>query len=56
MLFYRFCVKSSQKIWLIRGDSHDTAAGDKVQALFMGNPIDLLFSDVDHTYEGVKRF
>ena len=53
--FYRSFALSHQTIQLIRSDSHDPATVEKVRALLMGNRLDLLFIDGDHTYEGVKK-
>jgi len=39
---------------VICGDSHDPATRDQLLAELDGLPIDMLFIDGDHTYEGVK--
>lgn len=43
-----------QELHLIRGDSHDPATRDHVRRVAGARPIDLLFIDADHTYEGVR--
>ncbi len=52
-LYRRFSGKE-QKLHLLREDSHARATFDNVRQIFHGNPVDLLFIDGDHTYEGVK--
>ena len=39
---------------VICGDSHDPATRDQLVAELAGDPIDMLFIDGDHTFEGVK--
>jgi hypothetical protein len=39
---------------VILGDSHDPATMEQLVAHLDGEPIDMLFIDGDHTYEGVK--
>lgn len=51
---YKSFAAASQKIHLIRGDSHGAATAAKVRALLPGE-IDVLYIDGDHTYEGVRR-
>lgn len=51
---YRSFARKNQQIHLLRGDSHSKEALDEVKSLFNGEPIDFLFIDGDHTYEGVK--
>jgi predicted O-methyltransferase YrrM len=43
-----------QEIHLIRGDSHASATYERVRRIVGAQPIDLLFIDADHTYEGVR--
>jgi predicted O-methyltransferase YrrM len=45
---------SGQTVHAVLGDSHAQEVLDKVKALLKGDPLDLLFIDGDHTYEGVK--
>ncbi len=40
---------------IIRGDSHEDETRQQLSALLDGQPIDVLFIDADHTYEGVKK-
>jgi cephalosporin hydroxylase len=43
-----------QRIVSIRRDSHDLKTLERVRSLLRGHPLDLLFIDGDHSYEGVK--
>ena len=43
-----------QRIVSIRGDSRTPKTMARVQSLLNGHPLDLLFIDGDHSYEGVK--
>jgi predicted O-methyltransferase YrrM len=51
---YRSFARASQRIVLLRGNSHDGETLDAVKTALGGNPIDVLFIDGDHTYEGVR--
>src|ERR1019366_7724215 len=55
VLLYRRFAGKSQTLHLLRLDSHAESTLQKTKQLFAGSPIDLLFLDGDHTYEGVKR-
>lgn len=44
-----------QKLCLIRDDSHKESAQIRVTQALAGTPLDLLFIDGDHSYEGVKK-
>lgn len=46
--------KSDQTITLIDGDSHQTMTKERVLQALAGAPIDFLFIDGDHSYEGVR--
>ena len=48
-------LKTLTKFNYISGDSHSKNTYDKVVELLMGNKLDLLFIDGDHSYEGVKK-
>lgn len=52
-VFKSFCGKS-QKLNLLRKDSHDPINVEKVRRILDGRNLDLLFIDGDHTYAGVK--
>jgi len=52
---YRSFAKEGQKIYLIRGDSHDPTTLERVKSILADRKIDFLFIDGDHTYEGVRR-
>lgn len=52
---YRSFASGDQRVELIRGDSHRQETVDRVRELLRGRPVDFLFIDGDHTYEGVKR-
>lgn len=43
-----------QKLYFLREDSHKKATKDNLKAIIKNTPIDVLFIDGDHTYEGVK--
>ena len=51
---YESFARKSQKIELIRGDSHSTKTHTQLKAILNGRKIDYLFIDGDHTYEGVS--
>src|SRR5205085_9029904 len=51
---YRSFARDAQRIVLLRGDSHDPAMAARLRALLAGRPVDVLFIDGDHRYEGVK--
>ena len=53
-LFRRFAT-GSQRVILVRGDSHKTETLDTVKNEMRGADADFLFIDGDHRYEGVKR-
>ncbi len=44
-----------QRVELIRGDSHEPATIAAVESRLAAQPIDFLFIDGDHSYEGVKQ-
>jgi predicted O-methyltransferase YrrM len=50
---YRAFARGDQTVHLVRGDSHDPSTLHRVGALAEG-PVDLLFIDGDHSYDGVK--
>ncbi|HTW45080.1 MAG TPA: class I SAM-dependent methyltransferase [Acidobacteriaceae bacterium] len=52
---YRRFARKGQQLHLMREDSHAQATFEKAKQLFGEKPVDLLFIDGDHTYEGVKR-
>lgn len=39
---------------IVYGDSHNPATVDRLTGLLEGSPVDVLFIDGDHTYQGVK--
>ncbi len=51
--FHRF-VLPSQRLHLLRANSHLLTTVQTVQTILAGRPLDLLFIDGDHTYGGVK--
>ena len=53
-IFRRF-PRKEQKLHLIRADSHAHETKAQVLKLLRGDPLDYLFIDADHTYEGVRQ-
>jgi len=51
---YRSFARRQQRVEL-RADSHDPRTLERLRRVLRGRPIDVLFIDGDHTYEGVKR-
>jgi predicted O-methyltransferase YrrM len=47
--------RAHQQLVLLQGDSHAPATRDALAATLNGAPVDFLFIDGDHTYEGVKQ-
>jgi predicted O-methyltransferase YrrM len=52
---YRRFARKRQQLHLLRADSHATATLEETKRLCAGRPIDLLFIDGDHTFDGVKQ-
>lgn len=52
--FYQRFARRKQCLHLFRGDSHSNEMLDRVKAAFEGHPLDYLFIDGDHRYDGVK--
>jgi len=50
---YRAFARRGQRIELLRQDSHDFRTVEAVERILAGRPVDLLFIDGDHSYEGV---
>lgn len=50
----KLLASKTQKCAFIRDDSHAPATLEKVKAALGGRPVDFLFIDGDHSYEGVK--
>jgi len=51
---YEAFAAPGQRLDLIRGDSHDAQTLARVRSLLGGRPLDFLFIDGDHSYEGVR--
>lgn len=51
---YRSFARGDQRIVLLRGDSHSSEMAARLRETLAGRPVDLLFIDGDHRYEGVK--
>jgi predicted O-methyltransferase YrrM len=52
---YRGFVRRTQRLHLIRGDSHAPATLERTRRALRGEPLDFLLIDGDHTYGGVRR-
>jgi predicted O-methyltransferase YrrM len=52
---YRGFVRRTQKLHLIRGDSHAPETLARTRAALRGEALDFLLVDGDHTYDGVRR-
>lgn len=52
---YRRFARARQQLHLLQGDSHSVKMLEQANALLAGQPLDYLFIDGDHRYEGVKR-
>ena len=53
-LYRSFCLPQ-QTIHLLRADSSAISTVENVKSIFGKTPVDFLFIDGNHTYEGVKR-
>jgi predicted O-methyltransferase YrrM len=51
---YRKFTKNNQILHLLRKDSHDPDTRNLVRSLLGNSPLDFLFIDGDHTYDGVR--
>lgn len=51
----RAAMTASQTLDLIRCDSHSDSAVQEVASILLGNPLDFLFIDGDHSYTGVRQ-
>ena len=52
---YRSFPREAQRVELVRGDSHQSRTGERIRRLLGGRPLDFLFIDGDHTYDGVRQ-
>lgn len=52
--FYQSFARSDQKLHLLRADSHHPQTLQRVREFFDNQPIDFLFIDGDHSYDGVR--
>jgi predicted O-methyltransferase YrrM len=51
----RAAMSATQTLHLIRRDSHCGYAAQELASILMGNPLDFLFIDGDHSYSGVRQ-
>lgn len=51
---YKSFARDRQMIELVRGNSHQASSVEAVERILKNRPVDVLFIDGDHTYEGVK--
>jgi predicted O-methyltransferase YrrM len=54
-LLYRGFVGRRQRVAVRTADSHDRETRVSVERFFRGAPLDVLFIDGDHSYDGVRR-
>ncbi len=52
--FYESFARGEQNVHLLRADSHAAETLEQLKSILDGQPIDFLFIDGDHTYDGVK--
>lgn len=52
---YHGFIRRTQALHLIRADSHAPQSLERVQGVLGGEPLDFLFIDGDHTYDGVRQ-
>lgn len=55
MPVYKAFARKSQKVHLLRGDSHSEVIREELRHILAGREIEFLFIDGDHTYLGVQR-
>jgi cephalosporin hydroxylase len=53
--FYQRFARRDQRLCLLQGDSHSDETLECVTTELAGQPLDYLFIDGDHRYDGVKR-
>jgi predicted O-methyltransferase YrrM len=53
MPFYQAFARAEQRLHLLRRDSRDPATAADLVARLGGRPVDFLFIDADHSYDGV---
>lgn len=51
---YRSFARQKQRIYLVRGDSHNVDTLKKVEEILSDYEVDFLFFDGDHSYKGIK--
>lgn len=52
---YRRFPRKDEELYLIRGNSHGLETQNRVKDILGNNQLDLLFTDGDHSYQGVKE-
>lgn len=53
--FYQRFARRNQRLHLLQDDSHSDGTLERIKAILAGQPLDYLFIDGDHRYDGVKR-